>query len=53
MASILFLTVLIQARIFKITAGALLGLMPMQQLGIAIGISSSSRRPIDATTRPA
>ena len=44
-------TAAIQGRIFMINAGALVGLVAMQHLGIAIGIASSSRRPIPAAAR--
>jgi hypothetical protein len=44
-------TAVIQWRIFKINAGALLGLVALQQLGIAVGMTSSSRRPIPAATQ--
>jgi len=40
----------IQARILTINAGALVGLVALQRLGIAVGIASPSRLPFPAAT---
>ena len=44
-------TPVIQARIFTINAGVLVGLVALQRLGIAVGIASPSRLPFPAPTR--
>jgi hypothetical protein len=43
-------TPVIQARIFTINAGALVGLVALRRLGIAVGIASPSRLPFPEAT---